>query len=208
MSQKSRDEDIEELLSSDPMTVFDRWLHEAFQDTSIKDPNAVTVATADKHGIPDARNVLLKEHTGDKFIFYSSYESKKGRDTEENPNVALVFLWASHARQVRVRGTVKKCSPEKSDKYFASRPRENQVGTWASKQSCTISGRNELDEKIEAMEQKFGNEDIPRPSFWGGYEVTAKEIEFWVGGASGRMNDRFLFEKSDNGEWTMSRLSP
>ena len=213
MTSCTRDHVVNQVVTAqDPMVIFDEWHATAKQDPSIVEPNAVTVATSDAQGIPDARNVLLKEHTDDKFIFYTNYNSKKGTDLQKNPNVALVFLWNSQniLRQVRVRGTVRKCSSQKSDEYFAARARESQLGAWTSSQSQKLrGGRDELEQKYREVEEQFAGKDVPRPSHWGGFEVTTHAIEFWIGGVSGRMNDRFLFEKqADTREWTMTPLWP
>ncbi len=188
-----------------PFNLFDIWYKEAF-DKEISEVNAFLLSTADKKFQPSARVVYLKEFANQEFVFYTNYLSKKGEDIEQNPLVSAVFFWKELERQVRISGKAVKISEERSDSYFASRPRESQLGAWASNQSEVLKSRDELDEKIKEFDDKFPD-FIPRPNFWGGYAIQAQEIEFWQGRKS-RLHDRFVFEKQPDDSWKIKRLNP
>lgn len=194
-------------LASDPIDQFNTWFEAALQFSERALPNAMTLATANAKGVPSARIVLLKDVDGQGFIFFTNYKSRKGREIMENPHGALVFWWPALERQVRVQGTLKRISPEKSDRYFASRPRGSQFGAWASEQSSVISGREELIDRMERLEEKYRNKEVPRPPHWGGFRLRPFEIEFWQGGAN-RLHDRVRYQKNDTGTWKMERLAP
>jgi pyridoxamine 5'-phosphate oxidase len=170
------------------------------------DPNAMALATVDVNGFPSVRTVLLKGVDERGFLFFTNYESRKGRELELNPRAALVFYWRELERQVSIAGTVEKLSREESEKYFHSRPRGSQIGTWASQQSAPIPNREFLEKRFAEAEEKFrGN--IPVPPFWGGYVLKPERIEFWQGGAS-RLHDRFEYVRQADGSWKVQRLSP
>lgn len=184
----------------DPFELFAQWYAVAAQ----ADPNnagVMTLATA-SHNRPSARMVLLKEHGPNGFVFYTNYKSRKGRELAENPQAALVFWWAAQERQVHIEGRIEKISAEVSDAYFASRPRDSQLGAWASAQSSRINTPVTLD----AAKKKFGNDPIPRPCSWGGLRLVPERFEFWQGRAS-RLHDRIVFEQAGD-RWEPVRLAP
>jgi pyridoxamine 5'-phosphate oxidase len=194
-----------ERLADDPMEQFAIWFREAEADVALE--QAMTLATVDGEGRPDARMVLLKGFGPDGFRFYSNYESAKGMELEANPRAALVIYWRELDRQIRVRGRVERLSAEDSDTYFASRPRESRVAASVSPQSRPIE-REELDRRFEETLKGLGNEDPVRPDHWGGYRVIPEEIEFWQGRES-RMHDRFLYSRKSGDEgWSIERLAP
>lgn len=184
----------------DPFTLFEQW----FSDAIKADPNNAAVMTLASafDNRPSARMVLMKEHGPDGFVFYTNYESRKGRELEENPQAALVFWWPAQERQVRVEGQMEKISRANSDAYFSTRPRNSQLSAWVSAQSSEIDAPVTLD----AAKEKFKNDPIPRPCSWGGLRLTPKRFEFWQGRSS-RLHDRIVFSK-ETGEWTTCRLAP
>lgn len=191
-------------LDPDPLNQFMIWMQEAIHG-GVPEPNAMDLCTVSADG-PTCRIVLLKGVEENGFVFYTNYDSRKGREMIANPNVCLNFFWQQMARQVRIDGRVEKVSPEDSDKYFASRPRESQIGAWASAQSTVISGRDVLEEQIKLIEAQYEGKDIPRPPHWGGFRVIPKRIEFWQGRPN-RLHDRFLYDQGPEG-WMVFRLSP
>jgi pyridoxamine 5'-phosphate oxidase len=200
----------EEEAESGPLDLFSRWMEEAIQ-SEIKEPTAMTLATVDWQGLPDARIVLLKGISESKFQFFTNYNSKKGKDLEKTPEACLVFFWAELERQVRIRGKVTKLTKNESEEYFQSRPIESQIGAYTSNQSEKIPNREFLESKYQEMRNKFlGKEKLPLPEYWGGYELSPRELEFWQGRPS-RLHDRILFSKkpdTTSGDWVVSRLSP
>lgn len=170
------------------------------------DINAMTLATVDKDGMPSTRTVLLKSVDARGFVFYTNYDSRKGRELAENPNAALTFFWPELERQVCVAGTVTKLSAEESATYFKSRPRGSQIGAWASSQSEAIPDRAFLEKKWQELEKKFPH-DIPMPPNWGGFILNPLRIEFWQGRPS-RLHDRFSYTRQADGKWKIERLSP
>lgn len=193
-------------LSSDPIAQFREWLDEADQ-AGIYEPNAMVVSTVDPDGAPTIRTVLLRGVSDEGFAFYTDYTSQKGRALLANPAVAAVFPWYLLHRQVKIRGVAVTVSPEESDAYFATRPRDSRVGAWASDQSQPIESRAALEDKVAQMEQKFeGVDDVPRPEKWGGFLIKPQSIEFWAGRRS-RLHDRIRFVRTDQG-WTTERLQP
>jgi len=191
-------------LNNDPVKQFSLWFTEAI-DSGIVEPSAMSLATADESEI-GIRTVLLKYFDDKGFVFYTNYKSKKSRQIETRPEAALLFSWLTLERQIKIVGSVEKVSSLESIKYFASRPKDSQIGAWASKQSTTISSRNILQSQFESMKQKFSSGEVPLPDFWGGYRVIPRTIEFWQGRES-RLHDRFVYQRSEDG-WTISRLSP
>ncbi len=191
-------------LHANPVEQFRLWLDEAWK--LVRQANAMTLATADKQGRPTARMVLLKGLDDRGFVFYGNYNSRKGIELEENAWAALVFWWDDFERQVRVEGITQKISAVEADEYFQSRPRGSQLGAWASPQSQAVSGREELDEQFREIEQKYENQEIPRPPYWGGWRVIPHTIEFWQGRPD-RMHDRLVYHKTSTG-WQIERLAP
>ncbi len=193
-------------VKKNPIEQFDHWFDEALK-SGIYEPNAMTLATASSDGKPSARIVLLKGFNQDGFVFYTNYLSRKGKELAKNPVVALVFFWPELERQVRIEGTIEKVSKETSEKYFQSRPKESQIGALASPQSQVIEDRSLLEKNWQALEKKYADQEIPKPSFWGGYLVKPQVIEFWQGRSS-RLHDRIVYRKADKNNWKIVRLAP
>ena len=190
-------------LKSSPIEQFSLWLSQAM-DADIIEPSAMSLATSDDSiGI---RTVLLKYFDEKGFVFFTNYESKKSKQIQSNPQAAILFPWLALERQVKIIGKVEKISNLESLKYFSSRPKDSQIGAWASEQSSRISSRSILIEQFALMKKKFSHGEIPLPAFWGGYRVIPTSIEFWQG-RENRLHDRFIYERQEN-EWTISRLSP
>lgn len=190
----------------DPIEQFRSWFDEALA-ADLHEPNAMTLATATPEGHPSARIVLLKGFDERGFVFYTSYEGRKGGELEDNPRCALVFYWGELERQVRVEGRASRVPQEEADEYFGSRPRGSQLGAWVSRQSRPIEGRDELEERLRGLEAEYGGRDVPRPPFWGGYRVEPETIEFWQGRES-RLHDRLRYRRSESGGWRRERLQP
>lgn len=193
-------------LDPDPLIQFGRWMDQIIQ-SSIPDPNAMTIATVDATGQPSQRIVLLKHLDAKGFVFYTNLRSRKAQELQQNPKISLHFPWYLFERQVKVCGIAEPLSTTEVIKYFVSRPRESQLGAWASQQSRPISSRELLMKQFEAMKQKFSKGEIPLPDFWGGYRVKPHQIEFWQGGAH-RLHDRFQYNLQQNGHWAIQRLEP
>jgi len=193
-------------INKDPILQFGLWFDEA-QASQVSEPNALTLSTVSENGRPSARIVLLKGVESGKFIFYTNYQSAKGKELEQNPACALTFFWPELERQVRIEGFASRTDITSSEKYFQSRPRESQVGAWASPQSAIISGREILESRVDEIRKKFeGVEKLPKPNQWGGFEVDPVQIEFWQGRPN-RLHDRIAFLKVD-GKWQAHRLAP
>lgn len=190
----------------DPIRQFRRWLDEAIK-AELPEPNALTLATADRTGRPFARVVLLKDCDADGFVFYTNYRSDKGQQLAENPHAALVFLWLELERQVRVEGIVSKVSPAESEAYFHTRPRESQLGALASRQSQIVADRQTLDTRYQQLAAQYPDDNIPMPNQWGGYRVKPEMLEFWQG-RHGRMHDRLRYRWQKDGGWWLERLEP
>jgi pyridoxamine 5'-phosphate oxidase len=199
--------DREDLLD-DPVAQFTLWLDDA-ERAGVPLPNAMALATADGAGRPSVRHVLLRGLDDRGFSFFTNRESRKGRQLAENPHAALVFLWKLLDRQVNVTGVATFLPDDESDAYFASRPRDARIGAWASVQSAVLPGREELDERVRAFEERFAGADVPRPPHWGGYVVRPEAVEFWQG-RTHRLHDRFRYTREDAapGGWRIERLSP
>jgi pyridoxamine 5'-phosphate oxidase len=192
-------------LSDDPIDQFRAWLADA-EAEGIALPNAMALATADDEGRPNVRHVLLRGVDDRGFTFFTNYDSRKGRELRANPHAALVFLWKELDRQVEVRGPVTRVADDESDAYFETRPREAQLGAWASHQSRVLAGRAELEARLAETDDRFPGE-VPRPEHWGGFRVGATTIEFWQGRRH-RLHDRFLYTRSGDEGWRVDRLSP
>ena len=190
---------------TDPFAVFGEWL-KAAEAAEPNDPNAMSLATVDANGMPNVRTVLLKGYDERGFVFYTNYESAKGRELLANPKAALNFHWKSLGRQVRVRGTIASVSAAEANAYFASRPRGSRIGAWASQQSRPLESRFALEKAVAAYTTKFALGEIPRPPHWSGFRLTPSEIEFWSAGTF-RLHDRILFRRVGDG-WRKTRLYP
>lgn len=195
---------FEDLLP-DPIAQFKRWFDEAMA-AGIVDPNAMSLATASPAGETTLRTVLLKGYGHDGFLFFTNLESTKAQQIEKNPHVSLLFPWLALERQVIINGTAARISMAEAARYFLSRPRESRIAAWVSPQSRIIDARRMLEAKFEEMLRKFGEGEIPLPSFWGGYRVSPKTIEFWQGRRN-RLHDRFLYSRGQD-DWTIARLAP
>ncbi|HEX3272233.1 MAG TPA: pyridoxamine 5'-phosphate oxidase [Ktedonobacterales bacterium] len=196
----------EEDLALDPFMQFGAWFDEVAQ-ADIREPNAMTLATATPDGRPSARMVLLKGVDARGFTFFTNYESRKGGELDANPRAALVFFWVQLERQVRVEGRVERVSDEESDAYFASRPEGSQVGAWASKQSAVLPDRGPLEARYEELRAQYEGHEVPRPPFWGGFRVVPETVEFWQGRVN-RLHDRLRYRRQGDGSWVIERLSP
>ena len=193
-------------MTADPVEQFTRWWDEAV-NSEIDEVNAMTLATATKEGLPSARIVLLKGYDARGFVFFTNYNSHKGKELELNPKAALVFFWKELERQIRIEGPVEKISEEESDKYFNSRPTASRIGAWASPQSEIVTDRTIIENNFIEYENKFGTAFIPRPSHWGGYILKPTLLEFWQGRSS-RLHDRIQYSSGQGGSWKMERLAP
>ncbi len=195
----------EQLMPGDPLETFTEWMYEAVA-FGMKEPNAMTVATATAGGRPSARVVLLKEVSREGFVFFTNYLSRKGRELTSNPYAAVVFDWHDMARQVRVEGRVERLPPEASDAYFDERPGNAKIGAWASPQSQIIKDRAEIERIREETAQRFENTKVHRPPHWGGFLIRPSVMEFWQGRPD-RLHDRVVYYKTEEG-WSKHRLAP
>ncbi len=191
-------------LDASPIVQFSHWFEQA-KDAGVVEPSAMSLATADEDNI-GVRTVLLKFFDEKGFVFFTNYDSTKSHQMGARPQAALLFPWLALERQVKIMGRVERISSLESIKYFASRPKESQLGAWASQQSSNISSRSLLLSQFESMKKKFAKGDIPLPDFWGGYRVIPNNIEFWQG-RENRLHDRLVYRKVGD-EWSISRLSP
>lgn len=191
---------------SSPMAFFARWFDEACAAEQ-PEPNAMVLSTVNAQGFPRSRAVLLKELRKDGgLVFFTNYESDKGKELANDPHVSLIFLWLTLERQVRIEGIVERLSDADSDAYFATRPRESQLGAWASRQSEIVADRDTLERRFRENELRFEGQDVPRPAYWGGYVVHPTNVEFWQG-RPGRMHDRLCFAQ-DGDHWNLRRRMP
>lgn len=188
-----------------PIFQFAKWFEEAVA-AQVIDPNAMTLCSATKDGKPSSRIVLLRNFSENGFVYYSNYNSRKGSEIEENPNCAILFFWPELERQIRIEGVVQKQTPEESDLYFNSRPRESKLGAWTSEQSKKILNREVLNKEYEKVSLQYPDENVPRPPHWGGYLVKPSTIEFWQGRPN-RLHDRILYTMENN-IWKIARLAP
>jgi pyridoxamine 5'-phosphate oxidase len=193
--------------AADPLALFELWLEEA-RATEINDPEAMTLATVDERGLPDARMVLCKGADTRGIVFYTNIESAKGRELKGQPRAAALFHWKSLRRQARFRGAISEVTPAESDAYFASRPRGSQIGAWASQQSRPLPARSDLEAAVDAYERRFANANVPRPEYWRGYRLAPVEIEFWRDRPS-RLHERIRFIRSTpESAWEKRLLYP
>ncbi len=190
-----------------PMELFQKWFYEVDQYFPEDETNAMTLATNGLDGFPMSRVVLLKKYTYEGFIFYTNYNSEKGKAIANNPNVCLSFFWHGAERQIIIKGTAEKIAENLSDGYFESRPRGSQLGAIVSNQSEIIQSRDVLENKLKKLEKEFEGKEIPRPKFWGGFIVKPIEIEFWQGRAN-RLHDRVRYTLEPDYNWKIKRLSP
>ncbi|RWS21715.1 pyridoxine-5'-phosphate oxidase-like isoform X1 [Leptotrombidium deliense] len=223
--RKSYNEDEQLLLESslpskNPILLFQHWFEEAKNCETIYESNAVCLSTCDKDGWPSSRMVLLKSFGDDGFKFFTNYDSRKGKELIENPKAALLFYWDPLKRQIRVEGLVEKLPESEAEEYFRLRPKRSQIAAAISNQSEVIESRDELIKRYSLLDERYsGDEFIPKPSFWGGFKLVPKSIEFWQGQSS-RLHDRILFKRSQNtavdgtlvkeaeNGWVMQRLQP
>ena len=196
----------ENSVKADPIKQFGIWFDEA-REAELPERNAMTLATATHDGRPSARVVLLKGYSDAGFVFFTNYLSRKGKEIGKNPMGALTFFWPSLERQIRIEGVLEKVSKEESDKYFHSRPKNSQVGAVASPQSQEIPDRAFIEKKWEEPTAAYDGKEVPKPSFWGGYLLKPRLIEFWQGRPN-RLHDRILYKKIDNKNWKKVRLAP
>lgn len=196
-----RREDLDE----NPVRQFEHWFKQAVE-LGVHEPNAMSLATVDPDGMPLLRTVLLKYFGPTGFVFFTNYESRKATHIAANPRVSLLFPWITLERQVIVQGRAEKIGTAESLRYFATRPRESQIGAWVSNQSSVVSSRKLLMQKLDELKRKFSEGEVPLPSFWGGFRVVPETIEFWQGGPA-RLHDRFLYVRQGD-DWAIERLSP
>lgn len=198
---------LESNVSDNPMELFQKWFYEVDQHFDIGETNAMTLSTIGLDGFPKSRVVLLKKYTYEGFIFYTNYNSEKGKAIIKNPNVCLSFFWPSAERQIIIKGKAEKIAENLSDGYFESRPRGSQLGALVSSQSEIIENRTVLEKQLTILEEKYKGKDIPRPEFWGGFIVKPVEMEFWQGRPN-RLHDRLRFKLDKDYYWKRDRLSP
>jgi pyridoxamine 5'-phosphate oxidase len=191
---------------ADPIAQFRAWFAEALS-ANIIDANAMSLATASASGEPAVRTVLLKDIVDDGFVFFTHYTSPKGRDLDENPRASLLFFWPSLERQVRITGAVERIPRTDSEAYFSSRPLDSQWAAWAAHQSAELPDRQTLETRFEEMKRRFAGQPVPCPPDWGGLRVVPERIEFWQG-RPGRLHDRLLYTRQDDGNWKRARLAP
>lgn len=193
-------------LAADPFRQFAKWFEEAAA-AEIRDVNAMALATGTRDGTPDLRIVLLKDVSKGGFVFFTNYESAKGKQIDANPRVVLNFFWAQLERQIRISGAATKISDRESEEYFQSRPIGSQLGAWASQQSEVIASRDVLEAQLAEVARKFADKAVPLPPHWGGYRVVPETIEFWQG-RTNRLHDRLRYTRQSDGGWLIERLSP
>ncbi len=205
--QYDKDALLEENTPENPIEMFRDWFMQAENDDTVHEANAMNIATIGLDGFPKNRMVLLKKFTYEGFIFYTNYQSEKGRAITANSNICLSFFWPALERQIIIKGHAEKLSENSSDGYFESRPDGSKLGAWASEQSAVIPSRTFLDKQLKKFEEKFKNKEIPRPKNWGGYLVRPVSIEFWQGRPN-RMHDRIRYRLQKDYNWKKERLAP
>ncbi|NNJ89304.1 MAG: pyridoxamine 5'-phosphate oxidase [Eudoraea sp.] len=198
---------MEDSITENPMELFQKWFYELEKSGSVEELNTMTISTMGLDGYPKGRIVLLKRFTFEGFVFYSNYDSEKGKAIEKSPKVCLSFFWPTMERQVIIKGTVSKIAGNMSDGYFESRPTGSKLGAIVSNQSEVIPSREVLDSKLKELEKQYENKEIPRPSNWGGYLVSPVSIEFWQGRPN-RLHDRIRFTMVEDYNWKIERLAP
>lgn len=198
---------IEGNVSDNPMQLFQTWFYETEQSDSVDEPNAMTVSTMGLDGYPKSRVVLLKKYTYEGFIFYTNYDSEKGKAIANNPQVCLSFFWPGLERQIIIKGNAEKIAENLSDGYFESRPDGSKLGAIVSDQSSVIASREVLEEKLKLLEREYREKEIQRPENWGGYIVKPISIEFWQGRPN-RLHDRIRYSLQKNFDWKIERLAP
>ena len=192
---------------NNPIDLFGQWFNEA-KKTEINDPNALSLATVGKNGIPSVRMVLLKDFNSDGFVFYTNLNSRKSEEIKSNANASMCFHWKSLLRQVRITGEISKVSDTDADNYYNSRSYGSRIGAWASNQSSILKSRDELLKSVEEFKKKYPNENnVPRPKHWSGWNLTPNEIEFWLDGKN-RIHERLRYTKKNNNEWEKNLLNP
>jgi len=197
---------LEKDLARDPFRQFEKWFQEA-EAAKVTEPNAMICSTTTPDGKPSSRIVLLKGLDGRGFVFFTNYESRKGRELAQNTHTSLLFPWILLERQVTVEGEATKVSPEESAAYFHTRPRASQLAAWASVQSSVIAGRVVLEDAMKLIEQKYVGSEVPMPPHWGGFRVAPQTVEFWQGRRS-RLHDRLRYRREKGGGWIIERLAP
>lgn len=197
----------EQEVSENPLQLFQTWFYEVENSDTVDEANAMTVATIGADGFPKTRVVLLKKYTHEGFIFYTNYESEKGKAIAANPKVCLSFFWPGMERQIIIKGVAEKVSENMSDGYFESRPHGSQLGALVSHQSSVIANRSVLEDELKSLETQFEGKQVPRPSHWGGYLVKPTSMEFWQGRPN-RLHDRLRYTLQEDFDWTLERLAP
>jgi pyridoxamine 5'-phosphate oxidase len=193
-------------VNRDPLLQFASWM-QAVIDSGTEEPNIMFLATADQNAKPSCRVVLLRNFDAEGFVFFTNYHSAKGTELEQNPYASMIFFWSHLHKQVRIDGVVSKVEEAESDAYFRTRPRESQIGAWASIQSQKLPERQELEKKVENLTKEYEGREVPRPLFWGGYRVRPYRYEFWQGRPN-RLHDRVCYETEGEGKWKISLLYP
>lgn len=198
---------LEQYREKEPISIFREWFKEAKSCGEVKDHTEVCLATACKEGRPSNRIVLLKDFDERGFVFFTNYTGRKSKEIEENPHASLCFYWPPLGKQIRIEGDVEMINAKESNEYFASRPRESQLGAWTSKQSATLESYKKFEEELQNTREKFKDTDIPRPDFWGGWRVKPYKIEFWKA-EDYRFHHRLLFQKNLEHQWESKELYP
>ncbi|WP_077398534.1 pyridoxamine 5'-phosphate oxidase [Cellulophaga omnivescoria] len=198
---------LESELTNNPIELFQKWFYEVEATDGVEEPNAMTISTIGLDGFPKSRVVLLKKYTHEGFIFYTNYNSEKGKAIANNPNMCISFFWPNLERQVIIKGKAEKIAENLSDGYFESRPDGSKLGAIVSNQSTVIPSREYLEDKLKSLEEEYENKEIERPKHWGGYIVKPVSVEFWQGRPN-RLHDRIRYELQEDYNWKIERLAP